>query len=395
MILFTPADHASLEPDFVRAVTAQREAYAKTCQAPYSPPGSDLARGILSRSPLATQLFELSAALRRFPSEHCLCHIAPGLLAACVDLQVALAVSFQGQQMTVLLAAPQGNQPFPVTLSFRPTAAAKLRNRLQDLKGLPANVCFGGDAYAGFANHFYYNFPVWQMRDLSISRPHPALAEIPCDLLLNLILCCEVGYCPARFFQLLGLSAHEALETVSDLPQDKAADLRNQLERLLPAPFAPPPAPTLPPARAYTTYADLAGFLKQYHLLRKDLALALHLAPQALARTDHMPLPQPFLEIIAYAQTHSHTALRQELLRRAGPEHACTLWSADDLRDFRERYKLPQSRLKVLLSREVLYLSQWENATADIPFSVCKALDKLQDAFRRVFPEVEDPAFND
>ena len=32
MILFTPADHASLKPDFVRAITAQREAYAKTCR---------------------------------------------------------------------------------------------------------------------------------------------------------------------------------------------------------------------------------------------------------------------------------------------------------------------------------------------------------------------------
>ena len=395
MILFTPADPTFLKPDFVRAITAQREAYAKTCQAPYSPPGSDLKRGLLSHSPLATQLFELSATGRRFPSEHGLYHLSPSRLAACVDLQVALAVSFQEQQMTVLLAAPQGNQPFPVTLSFRPTAAAKLRNRLKDLKGQPANFCFGGDSHAWFARDFCYNFPVWQMRDLSFSRPHPALADIPCDLLLNLILCCEVGYCPARFFQLLGLSAHEVLETVSDLPQGTASALRDQLERLLPAPFVPPPAPTLSPARAYTTYADLADFLKQYHLLRKDLALALHLHPKALSRNDEAPLPQPFLEIIAYAQTHSHTALRQELLRRAGPEHACTLWSADDLRDFRERYQIPQSRLKVLLSREVLYLSQWENAAADIPFSVCKALDELLHAFRLVFPEVEDTARRD
>lgn len=395
MILFTPADHASLKPDFVRAVTAQREAYAKTCQAPYSPPGSDLERGLLSRSPLATQLFELSASGRRFPSEHCLFHIAPGLLAACVDLQVALAVSFQEQQMTVLLAAPQGNQPFPVTLSFRPKAATRLRNRLQDLKGLPANCCFGGDSYAWLADDFCYNFPVWQMRDLSISRPNPALAEIPCDLLLNLILCCEVGYCPARFFQLLGLSAHETLETVSDLPQDKAAALRNQLERLLPTPFAPPPTHILPPARAYTTYAALTDFLGQYNIPRKDLALALHLTQQDLARAHDEPLPKDILEIINYAQTHSHAALRRELLRRAGPEHACRLWSASELRTFRERYKITQNRLKFLLSNEVLYLSKWENEEADIPFSTCKALDELLHAFQRVFPEVEDPVFRD
>ncbi len=395
MILFTPEDRETLKPDFVRAITAQREAYAKTCQAPYSLPGSDLEHGILSRSILAKQLFELSATGRRFPSERPLFHLAPGPLAFCAELQVALAVSFQEQQRTVLLASPEGEQPFPVTLSFRPTAAAKLRHRLTDLKGQPANFCFGGDTYAWFANDFCYNFPTWQMRDLTFSRPHPSLAAIPCDLLLNLILCCEVGYCPARFFQLLGLSAHETLETVTDLPQSTVGTLRNQLERLLPAPFAPPPAPTLPPSRTYTTYADLADFLRQYHLLRKDLALALHLPQKDLSRNDPKPLPQPFLEIIAYAQTHSHTALRQELLRRAGPEHACRLWSANELRTFRERYKIPQTRLKFLLSSEVLYLSKWENEEADIPFSTCKALDELLHAFRLVFPEVEAPAFRD
>ncbi len=107
------------------------------------------------------------------------------------------------------------------------------------------------------------------------------------------------------------------------------------------------------------------------------------------------PISVPCVPSPTLRKGHSHATLRQELLRRAGPEHACALWSANDLRTFRDRYHITQTRLKQLIPCETLYLTRWENETVDIPLSICKALDELQHAFRRVFPEVENPAFKD
>ena len=393
MILFSPPNLDRLNQAFPNLV-AQRKAYLSLGQSLYAPPGSDLKRGILSRSPLAALLFNASTT-RGGIARSCGHHIRlpQGALACHAALQSVFAVTFQGQQMNARVATLKGNTPFSVTLSFNPIALVALREAVCKLRGPLTNLCFGGDATDESLIPLLYDFPIWHQIDLTFTLLPSNLGSLPCRELLNLILCCEVGYCPARLFQLLGFSASEVVDRLGPLSSNEADRRRKQLQGTFPA-LVPPPKPLKSPAHACTTYADLANFLRQSNLSRKDLALAAHIDLDLLSgklsassASFNAPLPQAIEELIDYALGHSHSDLREELLRRAGPDHACTLWTGEELRAFRKRYNLTQARLHELLPGEVLYLSQWENGAADIPLSTCKALDELQAAFRRGFPE--------
>ena len=400
MIFFTPPtpDECQRNAPFdLAGILAQREAYCERGQPLYALPGSDLTHGILSRSPLALHLLVHSTGSRRSFRMCSHTYVSAPALIHCLLHRMILSVSFRALRMDILFATPEG--PHPITLTFRPQAIATLRRECQKLKGNPSDFCFGAGHPSGEFDTFLSDFPCWKLSDLILSPLPPApYIAFPFPHLLNLILCCEIGHCPARLFQLLDLTADETLETLTNLPPAQAANLRAQLESVLPAPFTPPPAPAPKEIRPINTYAELSHFLKQHNLSAKDLALALqtdYASFQHQLFTDPKrataPLPQPIQEIIAYTQTHSRTDVRQELRRRAGPDYAnCTLWSALELRDFRTRYQIPQKRLKELLPSEVLYLSRWENCEADIPLTVCKALDELRHAFRLVFPEVEN-----
>lgn len=244
MITFPPPSARVLKaalPRLVVPLRAQRDAYARSGQPLYTPPGSDLARGILSRSPLAARLLASTIFLRASKTVR-EARLTEAKLIACLALNVPLAVTFQTRQMNVLFASPEGNTPLPLTLAFRPNACSRLRHSLYNLPLAAANFCFGGAAVSGLIGDLLLAFPAWQFTDLAFSRLPTALRCLPCLELLNLILCCEVGHCPARLFQLLGFSARDAVAVLTQEPREKVDAMRARLERTLSAPFVPPPA---------------------------------------------------------------------------------------------------------------------------------------------------------
>ena len=384
MILFTPPSEAELQRLYPRQVT-DRDAYVQNGQMLYAPPGSDLARGILSRSPLAAYLYtapyDQGTCFYQLDSQH-----PQGLIANCV-LRIARKVSFQENQMKVLLAIPNETAPVEASLSFRPETIRRLLQQFNRARHVLTNNCFGGAIANGVLGEVLNEFPTWRVGDLEFRIPGvPLQRRTPYFYFLNLILCCEVGYCPVRLFQLLGIPASEVIGKLTPLPQS----LRARLDRNLADLFAP--SADAQDERAIATYADLPRFLGEYKVAQSDLAAALHIAFPLDPELASKPLPQEALELIDYAKTHDRAELRQELLRRAGPEHACTLWSAQDLCSFRTCYCFTQSLLEVLFPSEPIALAQWENGEADIPFSICKGLDNLQRAFELLFPCAERSA---
>lgn len=389
MIFFTPPTLVELERTCTRQRVLDYLALLDACkqngQMLYAPPGSDLARGILSRSPLATYLFLAAYGVRGTRFYQLDSQLQKNLIANCF-LRTAREVTFQEEQMKVLLAIPNGEAPVQATLSFSQPAIQRLCRHFSQQGSRLTNNCFGGAIAQDALSEVLNAFPTWQEQDLVIEIPDvPDNKRKPYTFLLNLILCCEVGYCPVRLFQLLGMSASDVLDALTPQQSPQVAELRTHLTRNFANIFAPPPAGANA-ERPYATYADLPHFLDQYRVAQSDLAAALHIEFPVSPELFLTPLPQEARELLTYAQVHNHAELRQELLRRAGDEYACDLWTAQDLCAFRAKYCFTEALLKDLFPSEPINLAQWERGEADIPFSVCKGLDNLQRVFTLLYP---------